>query len=77
MQLLLPWQPVEISATARHLGLSASQLRRRFLSSVGVGPKTLQRTLRFQGFLALAQAGAAQTGWPGSLSMSATPTRLT
>jgi AraC-like DNA-binding protein len=36
--------------------LSESQLRRRCLMAVGVGPKTLQRTLRFQGYLALAQA---------------------
>lgn len=70
VQLLLPWQRVEISATARHLGLSASQLRRRFLSSVGVGPKTLQRTLRFQGFLALAQAGAAASGRRGADGMA-------
>jgi AraC-like DNA-binding protein len=46
---------------ATHLAISPSQLRRRCLEKVGVGPKALQRTLRFQGFLALAQAGV-----PGS-----------
>ena len=55
---LMPWHPVEISKLAAHLAISTSQLRRRCLHTVGVGPKTLQRTLRFQGFLALAQAGA-------------------
>jgi AraC-like DNA-binding protein len=55
---LMPWQPVEIGVLTRQLAISASQLRRRFLASVGVGPKTLQRTLRFQGYLALVQAAA-------------------
>jgi AraC-like DNA-binding protein len=57
---LMPWQPVEIAALTAQLGISASQLRRRFLATVGVGPKTLQRTLRFQGYLALAQATATR-----------------
>jgi AraC-like DNA-binding protein len=40
------------SATvAEGLGLSERQLRRRFLASVGYGPKTLQRVLRFRRFL--------------------------
>lgn len=56
---LMPWQPVEIGRLTTGLAISASQLRRRFLTTVGVGPKTLQRTLRFQGYLALAQAAAA------------------
>ncbi|MFI9485627.1 helix-turn-helix domain-containing protein [Promicromonospora sp. NPDC052451] len=63
---LMPWQPVTIDALADHLALSASQLRRRCLHTVGVGPKVLQRTLRFQGFLALAQAGVAATGRRGT-----------
>ncbi len=59
---LMPWQPVTISGLADHLSISASQLRRRSLHTVGLTPKALQRTLRFQGFLALAQAGAALGG---------------
>ncbi|WP_433363813.1 helix-turn-helix domain-containing protein [Actinoplanes sp. CA-142083] len=59
VRALMPWRPAGIDALAAHLGLSASQLRRRCLQAVGVSPKVLQRTLRFQGFLALAQAGAA------------------
>jgi AraC-like DNA-binding protein len=36
------------------LGIGDRQLRRRFLDAVGYGPKTLERILRFQRFLALA-----------------------
>ncbi|MBV9172108.1 MAG: AraC family transcriptional regulator [Chloroflexi bacterium] len=53
---LMPWHPVEIGVLAQDLGISTSQLRRRCIDLVGVSPKALQRTLRFQGFLALAQA---------------------
>ncbi|MFG2004961.1 helix-turn-helix domain-containing protein [Spirillospora sp. NPDC048911] len=63
---LMPWHPIEINALAGHLAISTSQLRRRCLHLVGVGPKVLQRTLRFQGFLALAQAGATPSGRIGA-----------
>jgi AraC-like DNA-binding protein len=63
---LMPWHPVDIDTVANHLALSASQLRRRCLQAIGVSPKVLQRTLRFQGFLALAQAGATATGRRGA-----------
>jgi AraC-like DNA-binding protein len=66
VQVLMPWHPVEIGTLAAHLTLSASQLRRRCLHAVGVSPKVLQRTLRLQGFLALAQAGATATGRRGA-----------
>jgi AraC-like DNA-binding protein len=56
---LMPWRPVDVGDLAEHLAISASQLRRRCLRLVGLSPKTLQRTLRFQGFLALARAGGA------------------
>jgi len=62
VKALMPWHPVNIDTLAAHLALSASQLRRRCLHAVGVSPKVLQRTLRFQGFLALAQAGVLATG---------------
>ena len=70
VQALMPWHPVDIDTLAAHLALSASQLRRRCLHAVGVGPKVLQRTLRFQGFLALAQAGAVATGRRGADGMA-------
>ena len=66
VRALMPWHPVDIDTLAAHLALSPSQLRRRCLRAVGVSPKVLQRTLRFQGFLALAQAGATATGRPGA-----------
>lgn len=70
VQVLMPWNPVDVSALATHLSLSSSQLRRRCLQAVGVSPKVLQRTLRFQGFLALAQAGVAATGRRGADGMA-------
>lgn len=70
VQALMPWNPVDVAALARHLGLSTSQLRRRCQQAVGIGPKTLQRTLRFQGFLALAQAGATASGRRGADGMA-------
>lgn len=65
VKALMPWRPVPVDAVAAHLALSASQLRRRCLHAVGVSPKVLQRTLRFQGFLALAQAGVTASGRRG------------
>lgn len=56
---LMPWRTTELSAVADAHNLSGSQLRRRVLDTVGLSPKVLQRTLRFQGYLALAQAAAA------------------
>ena len=70
VRALMPWHPVNIDALATHLALSASQLRRRCLQAVGVSPKVLQRTLRFQGFLALAQAGATASGRLGADGMA-------
>jgi AraC-like DNA-binding protein len=46
---------VRAAATGVAPNVSARQLRRRFAAAVGYGPKTLQRILRFQRFLALAQ----------------------
>jgi AraC-like DNA-binding protein len=62
---LMPWEAVDIGALTTELDISTSQLRRRFLSVVGVAPKSLQRTLRFQGYLAFAQAAAADDGLGG------------
>ena len=55
---LMPWRPTGIGPLTEDLAISESQLRRRFLAEVGVAPKPLQRTLRFQGYLALAQAAS-------------------
>ena len=46
------------TGTPRHaLGIGDRQLRRRFLDAVGYGPKTLERIVRFQRFLSLAETG--------------------
>lgn len=51
----LRWRTGDVGTIARELHVSERQLRRRMLAAVGVAPKTLHRTLRFQRFLALAQ----------------------
>jgi hypothetical protein len=60
----VPWQPVEIGALANHLATSTSH--GADCTVVGVGPKAVQRTLRFQGFLALAQGSATPSGRRGA-----------
>lgn len=50
-----------VAALGRDLGVSERQLHRRVTRAVGYGPKTLDRVLRFQRFLALAPS-------PGSLA---------
>jgi AraC-like DNA-binding protein len=52
---LQPWIPSSVGERTADLFISPRQLRRRFVAAVGYGPKTLQRILRFQGFLALTQ----------------------
>jgi AraC-like DNA-binding protein len=83
---LMPWRPTAINLLTEHLAISQSQLRRRFLAAVGIGPKALQRTLRFQGYLALAQAAqpgsrvadlAADVGYADHAHLSRECLRLT
>jgi AraC-like DNA-binding protein len=49
-----PDRLVRAAATGAQPNIGDRQLRRRFADAVGYGPKTLQRILRFQRFLALA-----------------------
>ncbi len=49
------------AALAADLGFSERQLRRRFLASVGYGPKTLQRILRLRRFIAGERHDLART----------------
>jgi AraC-like DNA-binding protein len=58
---LQPWSTADISSLPSSLYISARQLRRRSLAAVGLAPKVVQRMLRFQGFLALAQAHAPES----------------
>ena len=46
-----------VHALAPELGVSTRQLRRRFESAVGYGPKRLARVLRLERALATARAG--------------------
>lgn len=62
---LMPWRSGEVGSLAAPLSISDSQLRRRCHAAVGLGPKALHRTLRFQGFLALAQQTMAVGGTAG------------
>ncbi|HKZ12213.1 MAG TPA: helix-turn-helix domain-containing protein [Solirubrobacterales bacterium] len=68
-----PGRRVDEIATA--LGFSERQLRRRFLATVGYGPKTLQRILRMRRFLKLASVdglagGAAAAGYADQAHLS-------
>jgi len=58
VSLLMPGRSADVASVADALALSRSQLRRRCVAALGMGPKTVQRTLRFQAYLALAQAAS-------------------
>ena len=55
---LLGRAPVEAEAVAGRLEVSERQLRRRCQASVGYGPATMRRVLRFRRFVSWADAGA-------------------
>jgi AraC-like DNA-binding protein len=50
---LQPWRRTRIDRLARELFVSERNLRRRLIRIVGHGPKSLQRILRIQGFVAM------------------------
>jgi AraC-like DNA-binding protein len=54
-----------VSELAGDLGMSQRQLHRLFVTHVGYAPKTLQRVVRFQGFLARGRSGVslAEAAW--------------
>ncbi|WP_216094420.1 DUF6597 domain-containing transcriptional factor [Jiangella alba] len=56
---LMPWHAAEVRDVGTTLHVSERALRRHCLAAIGVGPKTLQRMLRFQGFLARTQSALA------------------
>jgi AraC-like DNA-binding protein len=55
VRLLMPGRDTAVAALPGLLAVSERSLRRRCQAAVGLGPKALHRTLRFQGFLARAQ----------------------
>lgn len=60
VERLGPWRDTAVSDLPDELFVSERQLRRRCQAATGLAPKTLQRILRFQGFVALVQAAIAQ-----------------
>jgi transcriptional regulator GlxA family with amidase domain len=75
----------QVAGLSDVLGLSERQLRRRFDTAVGYGPKTLHRVLRFRRVLAqLSQTGPAtdladlaiQTGYADQAHLTRETTRL-
>jgi AraC-like DNA-binding protein len=53
---------MNVEAVAAEVGLSERQLRRRFEATVGYGPKTLQRVLRFRRVLGAIDRGETDLG---------------
>ena len=64
---LMPGRAAGVSIP-RMLAVSERHLRRRCHDEVGLGPKALHRTLRFQGFLARAQLALAAGRSPDGLA---------
>jgi AraC-like DNA-binding protein len=65
---LMPWRAPDVGSLHDALHISERQLRRRCLAAIGLGPKSLHRILRFQGFLALVQSALAQHRPPDGLA---------
>ena len=59
-----PSGPGVVAELARRAGLSERQLHRRCVTAFGYGPKTLDRILRLQRFLALGRAAAGRRAGP-------------
>src|SRR5215470_996152 len=68
---LLGRAPVQADTVADHLGVSERQLRRRCQASVGYGPATLRRILRFRRFVSWADAGRGRLAGSGDLAQVA------
>jgi len=64
---LMPWRAGGPAVLPDLLSISERQLRRRCRATVGMGPKELQRVLRFHGFTARIQA-AVDRAEPGDLA---------
>jgi AraC-like DNA-binding protein len=87
VERLQPWRRDDVALWTAGLFISPRQLRRRFVAALGFGPKTLQRLLRFQAFLALTQPHpgehgglarlAAEAGYADQAHLTRECTRLT
>jgi AraC-like DNA-binding protein len=65
----MAWSSADVSSIRLSLNISERQFRRRCESAVGISPKALQRMLRFQGFVALAQSAVARGRKPASAGL--------
>ena len=65
---LIPGGDTGVAALPHLLAVSERNLRRRCQAAVGLGPKALHRTLRFQGFLARAQEAIGAGRAPSTLA---------
>jgi methylphosphotriester-DNA--protein-cysteine methyltransferase len=63
---LMPWQARHVTSLASSLATSERSFRRQCRATIGVGPKALQRMLRFQGFLARVQYAVSQGRRPAA-----------
>lgn len=63
---LMPGRATDVAALPGLLAVSERNLRRRCHAAIGMGPKALHRTLRFQGFLARAQQALGAGRPPGA-----------
>jgi hypothetical protein len=67
-----------VPATAREVSVSPRELRRRFQTHLGYGPKAFARVVRSRRYISeLRTTTTAQLSWPGSRPSSATPIRRT
>jgi AraC-like DNA-binding protein len=57
---LMPWHVEDVRSLWSTLATSERSFRRQCQATIGVGPKALQRMLRFQGFLARIQYAVSQ-----------------
>jgi len=64
-------EPAPVSALAAAIGLSERQLHRRCVAAFGYGPKTLDRVLRLQRFLALGRSPRRPPGGLATLAAAA------
>jgi AraC-like DNA-binding protein len=71
VRLLLPSRADGVGSLTSALYVSERQLRRRFEAAIGFAPKVLHRMLRFQRFLALAQAAGRPRGELAMLAATA------
>jgi AraC-like DNA-binding protein len=69
-ELDAPW-PAPVAGLAAATGLSERQLHRRCVAAFGYGPKTLDRVLRLQRFLALGRSPGRRPGSLATLAVDA------